>query len=310
MKRTEIILLLLMGILAIGMAQKTVAVWDITVAKGSEEVSALRKSQIMSALETGVVTSAGYKAFARTALDKIKQERKFQTGGEVSDNDIRKIGQMAGVDFILLPEVAKEGMEMNVNVKVLNIESGAYDNASYEYISNATGENINIQCVKLAQRLFGGSTSSFSSSGRDSSFAVEEVPEVPAGYTDLGLPSGTYWKNSNESGGFYTYEQAVNRFGSKLPTKEQFEELKNSCSWQWIGNGYKVTGPNSNFIILPAAGSRNCNGGVAYVGSWGRYVSSTPYGSSVAWYFSFDSGGVDMGRRNRCYGQSVRLVTK
>ena len=51
------------------------------------------------------------------------------------------------------------------------------------------------------------------------------------GLVDLGLPSGTLWKDKNEEGGFYTYEQAMSKFGDKLPTKEQFKELKNKCQW-------------------------------------------------------------------------------
>ncbi|MBP5535663.1 MAG: hypothetical protein J6X62_02605 [Bacteroidales bacterium] len=127
-------------------------------------------------------------------------------------------------------------------------------------------------------------------------------------YVDLGLPSGTLWKDKNEEGGFYTYEQAVNKFGDKLPTKEQLEELKNKCTWSWTGSGYKVTGPNGNSIVLPAAGYRYCSGSVGGVGSDGYFWSSTPYGSEGAWYLCFHSGGVNMGSAYRCGGLSVRLV--
>ena len=128
------------------------------------------------------------------------------------------------------------------------------------------------------------------------------------GLVDLGLPSGALWKDKNEEGGFYTYEQAVNKFGNRLPTKEQLEELKNSCRWTWTGSGYRVTGPNGNSIVLPAAGIRGCNGGVGSVGSSGGYWSSTPYDSDLAWHLYFNSGEVDMYYYYRCYGQSVRLV--
>ncbi|MBQ4376349.1 MAG: hypothetical protein II793_01475, partial [Bacteroidales bacterium] len=93
------------------------------------------------------------------------------------------------------------------------------------------------------------------------------------GYVDLGLRSGTWWRNQNEEGGFYTYEQAMNKFGDNLPSKEQFEELKSACRWTWNGSGYKVTGPNGNSIVLPAAGYRDCSGCVSYVGSNGNYWS-------------------------------------
>lgn len=99
----------------------------------------------------------------------------------------------------------------------------------------------------------------------------------------------------------------MNKFGDKLPTKEQLEELKNKCSWSWTGNGYKVTGPNGNSIVLPASGCHFC-GGAVYKGSYGNFWSSTPGGSDNAWYLIFDSNGVNMYNNLRCDGRSVRLV--
>lgn len=131
---------------------------------------------------------------------------------------------------------------------------------------------------------------------------------VPAGYVDLGLSSGTYWKETNESG-FYSYDNAVSKFGNKLPTKEQFEELKNECEWTWLGNGYKVTGPYGESITLPAAGSRDCNGVEHFVGAHGCYWSSTPRDSDYARSLKFDLGKVDpRDYSSCCYGHSVRLV--
>ena len=127
-------------------------------------------------------------------------------------------------------------------------------------------------------------------------------------YVDLGLPSGTLWKRQNESG-YYTYEEALNRFGSKLPERHHFVELINECTWIWIKDyGYKVVGPNGNSITLPAAGYRYCDGDVDLVGTNGYYWSSTPYDSDVAWSLYFYSGRVNMYGNDRCNGRSVRLV--
>ncbi len=134
-------------------------------------------------------------------------------------------------------------------------------------------------------------------------------------WVDLGLPSGTLWKNTNEtnpsdSHGFYTFVEAESRFGNKLPTKEQLDELKDKCKWTWKSSkkGYIVVGPNGNSIFLPAAGYRDCNDGVNYVGSDGYYWSSTPGGSDYAWYLNFYSGAVYVYGSDRCDGRSVRLV--
>ena len=125
---------------------------------------------------------------------------------------------------------------------------------------------------------------------------------------DLGLTSGNLRKDQNEAGGFYSYDQAMAKFGSSLPTKEQLEELKNSCRWTWNGNGYKVEGPSGESIVLTAAGYRSIDGSVSDVGSRGEYLSSTPRGSEHAWYLKLNLVNVYVGDSHRCYGRSVRLV--
>ena len=137
--------------------------------------------------------------------------------------------------------------------------------------------------------------------------SVSSSSAKDTGYTDLGLPSGTIWKNFNATG-FYTSDEAVSQFGNRLPTKKQWEELKAECQWSWNGSGYKVTGPNGNSIVLPASGIRYCDGSVKYVGSFGYYWSSTPGDSGDAWYLYFYSGGVHVDNGRRCRGLSVRLV--
>ena len=126
-------------------------------------------------------------------------------------------------------------------------------------------------------------------------------------FIDLGLPSGTKWKTQNQNG-FFSYDDAMSKYGDRIPSKTQWEELDLECTWKWTGSGYKVTGPNGNSIELPAEGYRNCDGGVGGVGSGGLYWSSTPDGSDGAWCLAFDSGKVLMGYGSRCYGLSVRLV--
>ena len=132
----------------------------------------------------------------------------------------------------------------------------------------------------------------------------QEVPEKVLGYVDLGLPSGTLWKETNESG-FYTWDEAISYFGDELPTKEQFEELKNECKWTWTGSGYQVTGPSGDYITLPAAGFRYDGD---YVQDYGFYWSATEYGSSRAYHLYFVLNDACIVEDPRAFGQSVRLV--
>ncbi len=136
----------------------------------------------------------------------------------------------------------------------------------------------------------------------------QKAPEKVLGYVDLGLPSGALWKETNESG-FYTWDEAVSKFGDELPTKEQFEELKNECTWTWTGNGYEVTGPNGESITLPAEGYVTLIGRDG-VGTCGQYWSSTrsSYNPCQAWSLSFNSSEVGEYEPVHSSKDPVRLV--
>lgn len=137
--------------------------------------------------------------------------------------------------------------------------------------------------------------------------AFAQQQSVEQGYVDLGLPSGTIWKKTNATG-FYSYDEAVSQFGDQLPTKEQWEELKDMCDWTWTGKGYKVTGPNGNFIILPAAG-RPYGTEVSGVGVYGYYWSSTYDKEDWVFFMYFYDIFINEGDTDHRYvAQSVRLV--
>lgn len=127
-------------------------------------------------------------------------------------------------------------------------------------------------------------------------------------YVDLGLPSGTLWKSKNEKGKYYTYEKAMRKFGSQMPTRGQFAELKAYCTWTWNGSGYTVTGNNGNYIVLPAVGYRTDYGRLKFVGTDGFYWSSNPCGEFYVWILCFGSRDIDISNFGIFSGLSVRLV--
>ena len=132
-------------------------------------------------------------------------------------------------------------------------------------------------------------------------------PDPDAGWVDLGLPSGTLWKDGNEVG-FFRYDEALDLFGDTLPTEDQILELKNSCLWTWTGSGYRVVGPSGKLIELPANGWRDSDGQLNGRGTTGRYWSSTPTDDDNAQYFFTDPKHYYMTDGDRSYGRSVRLV--
>lgn len=135
---------------------------------------------------------------------------------------------------------------------------------------------------------------------------------IPQGYVDLGLPSGTLWKSSNEDG-YFTHKDAVNLFGNKLPSSTQFDELKKNCTWEWYGSGYKVIGKNGNSIILPAAGSKDLKKKeLVSVGKFGLYWTPetwrTDNEDAVCFQLSDSYSGGGCVRYPKKWCISVRLV--
>lgn len=128
-------------------------------------------------------------------------------------------------------------------------------------------------------------------------------------YVDLGLPSGTLWKSSNEKSGLCNYYEANKEYGNKLPTKKQWKELLEKCTWTWNGKGYVVKGSNGESIFLQTTGWRNFygDGSICLVRLYGAYWTSLSYEEN-AWGVGFNSGAVGIGG-DHCYSKrAVRLV--
>lgn len=138
----------------------------------------------------------------------------------------------------------------------------------------------------------------------------EEISgEKKANYIDLGLPSGTLWAEANEEG-FYTFDEAVEKFGKSLPRITQFAELMEFCNWEWDyeKKGCKVTGKNGNSIFLPAEGLRNGEF-FSFADICGFCWSGTAGDSAHAYYLEFSNYCVEPANcHKRYYGRSVRLV--
>ena len=129
-------------------------------------------------------------------------------------------------------------------------------------------------------------------------------------FVDLGLPSGRLWASENAEG-YYTFDEAKEKFGELLPKPEAFQELWEKCQWLWDDKdgGMIVVGPNKNTIFLPASGYHDHDLGKLYfIGNNGYCWSSASFSQSDARLLSFDCYGADpLDIFNRRNGFSVRL---
>ena len=104
--------------------------------------------------------------------------------------------------------------------------------------------------VKWADRNIGA----LSSSAYGDNYAWGET-ETKDEYTESN--SVTYGVEMDDIAGNAEYDAATANWGSKwrMPTRDEFEELLEKCSWVWMSrngfNGYLVTGPNATPSSFP-----------------------------------------------------------
>lgn len=157
------------------------------------------------------------------------------------------------------------------------------------------------------------------------SFIIDAIPEKePTGFDidsmefiDLGLPSGLLIATENvkdEEGNdaLLSFDEAVAKYGEYMLTKEQWKEVFDNCTRELDDDrkGLILTGPNGNYVFLPAAGF-HLGSRVGDVGSYGYYWSSTPFSNHVnyAYYVYFGSGRMNPQiHYNRSCRFSVRLA--
>ncbi|GHU95169.1 hypothetical protein FACS1894156_4360 [Bacteroidia bacterium] len=93
---------------------------------------------IASKLVSAITTDGYYEAVERTAafLAQIQKEQKYQQGGAVADDQLSKLGQQMGVDFVCIAEVVPVGRAFFISARLVNVET-----AGVETTADATCES-------------------------------------------------------------------------------------------------------------------------------------------------------------------------
>ena len=152
-------LIVMMLVTSFIMAQTPVKKVAVMETKAAEGVSEFQTNMIRGAMETAIANAKGYEGFDRTAFDIIMQEQNFQHSGAVDETQIKELGKMAGVQYVLVTEAAKEDGYLYIIAKLLDVETGKYGNA-YDVLCQTSPTEIKESCAELGANLFGSGTTS------------------------------------------------------------------------------------------------------------------------------------------------------
>ena len=157
---------------AIGKAQtvetKRIAILE-TVDK-SGDVNYGTKLLLRQSITFAITRTPGYEGYNRVDMAQIMGEQNFQRTGYVSDDQIKKLGEMTGAAYVLIAEAANyDASHIVILANLVNVESGKIVNSSIPVVAATDAENMSKACADLAKMLLNISSDYSATSSTSSS---------------------------------------------------------------------------------------------------------------------------------------------
>lgn len=151
--KTKTLLFILLLVSGMVSAQvKRVAILE-TVDR-ENKVSYANKLILRANLSKAITQTSGYEAYDRTDIDAIMGEQNFQRTGLVSNDQIKRLGEMTGANYILVAEaVVVDSKNMFITAKLLDVET-ARTIMTDNLMMGTSADAIQEGCMVLAKKLF------------------------------------------------------------------------------------------------------------------------------------------------------------
>ena len=151
--KTKFILFCFLMFAGVGSAQvKRVAILE-PVDK-ENKIAYSNKLILRASLTQAITNTPGYEVYDRTDIDAIMSEHSFQRTGLVGEEQIKKLGEMTGADYVLVAEaVVVDTKNIFVTAKLLDIITSR---TIVTEIMQIDIESMQTGCVALAKKIFSG----------------------------------------------------------------------------------------------------------------------------------------------------------
>lgn len=242
MKTFRTILIFVFATISVSLNAQTKKV-AVMETKNIQGVSPFQANIVRGGMETAVANATGYEAYDRASFDVIMKEQNFQRSGAVDDNQIREMGIMAGVQYVLVTEASTEDGYFYILAKLLDVETGRFMKSAEE-LCEAKPTDIKGACSKLGVQLFGGSLSnSIGNNNVWSSSGGQDFTETAFGLNMrmVYVEGGTFTMGcTSEQGSDCDDDESPNRhttvnsfyIGMLEITQEQWEQVMGTSIYQ------------------------------------------------------------------------------
>ena len=149
--KTKFILFFMLFFSATIFAQEVKRVAILETVDKEDQVAYAYEALLRRNLSKAITNISGYEVYDRTDIDAIMSEQSFQRTGLVSNDQIKRLGEMTGASYILVAEVAMAKEDVLIFAKLLDVETARI---IIDDLETTTLDNIQGACEKLAKRMF------------------------------------------------------------------------------------------------------------------------------------------------------------
>ena len=112
--------------------------------------------QVRSSLTYAISSNAGYEGYDRVDMAAITGEQNFQRTGMVSDEQIKRLGEMTGAAYVLIAEAALyDDQNIIIAAKILDVETGGVMSSTPPAVAPKDPTKMAEACAKCSQTLVG-----------------------------------------------------------------------------------------------------------------------------------------------------------
>lgn len=153
MKKALLVMCMLLSAVMTFAQEETKKVAILEVVDREGKVSYANKLILRSNLAKAITNTPGYEAYDRTDMDAILGEQNFQRTGMVSNDQIRRLGEMTGAQYVLVAEaVVVDANTMYITAKLLDVVTARTEMTDNQMMG-ISAKDIQRGCQMLASNL-------------------------------------------------------------------------------------------------------------------------------------------------------------
>lgn len=202
--------------------------------------------QVRSSLTYAISSNAGYEGYDRVDMAAITGEQNFQRTGMVSDEQIKRLGEMTGAAYVLIAEAAiYDDQNIIIAAKILDVETGGVMSSTPPAVAPKDPAKMAEACIRCSQILVGGkmpTRTTTTTTDSQTGYASQPAPAANQDFTETawGINMKMIWVEggdflmgcTSEQGNCESDEQNVRRvtvdgfyIGMLEVTQSQWEKV-------------------------------------------------------------------------------------